>query len=85
MNPCRLCCSSIATVAVVFGLRCNYNLSTEPERTMVISENIENDFFTGEVVELLLKSVEKPSVYQRALAASALWALLTNNQKVSSS
>jgi hypothetical protein len=69
---------------VVFGLR-NYYLSTEPERTMVISENIENDFFTGEVVELLLKSVEKPSVYQRALAASALWALLTNNQKVSSS
>jgi hypothetical protein len=67
---------------VVFGL-CNYNLSTE--RTEVISENIENDFFTGEVVELLLKSVEKPSVYQRALAASALWALLTNNQKVSSS
>ena len=39
-------------------------------------------FFTGEVVELLLKNVDKPSVYLRALAASALWALLTNNQKV---
>lgn len=34
-------------------------------------------------MELLLKNVDKPSVYLRALAASSLWALLTNNQKVS--
>ena len=38
--------------------------------------------FAVEVVELLLRSVDKPSVYIRSLAASALWALLTNNQKV---
>ena len=39
--------------------------------------------FPGEVVDIVLKNVEKPSIYQRALAASALWALLTQNQKVS--
>lgn len=55
----------------------NFLLKKQPKTDTIFSSS-----FAVEVVELLLRSADKPSVYVRCLAASALWALLTNNQKV---